>query len=66
MRKPVLTRKISQQNRSEQGAKTQAIFMTLLRSAELQGLNPVEALLSYTKSALEARTPSDITYKIAV
>jgi transposase len=45
MRKPVLTRKVSQQNRSEHGANTQAILMTLLRSAELQGDNPVENLL---------------------
>ena len=31
IRKPVLTRKVSQQNRSEQGAKTQAVMMTLFR-----------------------------------
>jgi len=52
MRKPVLTRKISQQNRSEQGAKTQAILMTLFRSAELQKKNPVETILSMAKDAL--------------
>ncbi len=39
MRPAVLTRKISQQNRSEDGAKAHAILMTLFRSAELQGFN---------------------------
>lgn len=53
MRKPVMTRKISQQNRSEQGAKTQAVLMSLFRSAELQGLNPVETILSNAKNAID-------------
>ncbi|GAN32265.1 IS66 family transposase [Candidatus Brocadia sinica] len=65
MRKPVLTRKISQQNRSAQGANTQAILMTLLRSAELQGANPVENLLAIAKNALTVKTPSGLAYKIA-
>lgn len=52
MRKPVLTRKISQQNRSEQGAKTQAILMSLFRSADLQKKNPVETILAISKSIL--------------
>ena len=52
MRKPVLTRKVSQQNRSEQGAKTHAVLMTLFRSAELQGKNPVETVLSIAKAAI--------------
>jgi hypothetical protein len=53
MRKPVLTRKVSQQNRSAQGAKTQAILMSLFRTAELQGKNPIEVILSLTKSAID-------------
>jgi hypothetical protein len=58
MRKPVLTRKVSQQNRSEQGAKTHAILMSLFRSAELQGKNPVETVLSLAKTTLgEEATP---------
>ena len=65
MRKPVLTRKVSQQNRSAQGANTQAILMTLLRSAELQGTNPVENLLAIAKNALTVKTPSGLHYKIA-
>lgn len=52
MRKPVLTRKVSQQNRSEQGAKTHAVLMTLFRSAELQGKNPVETVLSLAQTRL--------------
>ena len=66
MRKPVLARKVSQQNRSELGAKTQAILMTLLRSAELQDANPVETLLDNAKHLLGKRTSSDVFYKIAV
>jgi hypothetical protein len=57
MRNPVLTRKVSQQNRSEEGAKTQSILMTLFRSAQLQGHNPVETVLSIAKIALGARSP---------
>ena len=60
MRKPVLTRKVSQQNRSEDGAKTQSILMSLFRSVELQGQNPVETILSIAKSTLLARTPEDL------
>jgi len=52
MRKPVLTRKVSQQNRSQQGAKTQAILMSLFRSAELQGDNPVETVLANAKTLI--------------
>ena len=60
MRKPVLTRKVSQQNRSDDGAKTQSILMSLFRSAELQGQNPVESILSIAKSSLQARSPQDV------
>ncbi len=60
MRKPVLTRKVSQQNRSENGAKTQSILMSLFRSAELQDLNPVETILRLAQSTLLARTSEDI------
>jgi len=60
MRKPVLIRKVSQQNRSEEGAHTQSILMSLFRSAELQGQNPVESILSIAKSSLQARSPENI------
>lgn len=60
MRKPVITRKISQQNRSDQGAKTQAVLMTLFRSAELQGKNPIESILSITKMAIPKNNIEEI------
>jgi transposase len=65
MRKPVLTRKVSQQNRSKQGAKTQAVLMTLFRSAELQGKNPIETVLSLAKSAIESKIDSEEYFKLA-
>ena len=58
MRKAVLTRKVSKQNRSEQGEKAQAILMTLFRIAELQGQNPVETVLSAVKSTIESKNAS--------
>jgi hypothetical protein len=60
MGNPVLTRKVSQQNRSKDGAKTQAILMTLFRSAQLQDHNPVEFIISIAKRTLEARSPDDV------
>jgi transposase len=60
MRPAVLTRKVSQQNRSDDGAKTQSILMTLFRSAQLQGHNPVEIILSTAKRALEIRSTDEI------
>ena len=65
MRKPVLTRKVSQQNRSEQGAKTQAILMTLFRSAELQGENPVETVLAFAKNLISGGYFTDQYFKKA-
>lgn len=58
MRKAVLVRKVSQQNRSEQGVKAQAILMTLFRTAELQGQNPVETVLSAVKNTIESKNAS--------
>lgn len=59
MRPAVLTRKISQQNRSEDGAKAHAILMTLFRSAELQQLHPVEHVLQLARTTLKAKpTPA--------
>jgi hypothetical protein len=55
MRPAVLTRKISRQNRSADGAKAHAILMSLFRSAQLQGLNPVEHVLQLARTTLEAK-----------
>ena len=65
MRKPVLTRKVSQQNRSDQGAKTQAILMTLFRTAELKGENPVNAILALAKSFINSKSSQVLTMKLA-
>ena len=65
MRKPVITRKISQQNRSETGAEAHAIFMSLFRSAELQGLNPVDKVLSDAKDKLERTENENFNFKLA-
>ncbi len=65
MRKPVITRKISQQNRSGRGAEAHAIFMSLFRSAELQGLNPVNKVLTDAKEMLVRPEKKKIDFKLA-
>jgi len=65
MRKPAINRKISHQNRSNTGAKTQAILMTLFRSAELQRLNPVEVVLSMAKQPIDKDAPAEYDFKMA-
>ena len=54
------TRKVSQQNRSLQGAKTHAIFLTLFRSAQLQAFNPVEYVLQLAQAALAGESTDTI------
>jgi transposase len=61
MRTAVHTRKVSQQNRSLAGAKTHAIFLTLFRSAQLQGLNPVEYVLQLASAAISGESSDTIT-----
>jgi len=65
MRPAVLTRKVSQQNRSEAGANAHAILMTLFRSAELQGLNPVDHVLALAKRNIPGKT-ADIVRQLPV
>jgi transposase len=65
MRKPVITRKVSQQNRSEQGAKTQAVLMSLFRTAELNRQNPIEVVLCMAKSALAGNAFAQESFKMA-
>lgn len=65
IRKPVMTRKISQQNRSDRAAETHAIFMSLFRSAELQGLNPVEKVATDSKTLLAGTQMQNSTFKVA-
>ena len=49
MRKPVLWRRRCQQNRSDRGVEAQAILMSIFRTAELQGLNPIDYIKSQAK-----------------
>jgi transposase len=65
MRPAVITRKVSQQNRSEDGAKAHAIFMSLFRSAELQGLNPVKYVLELAKRSIPGKV-ADIIREVPV
>lgn len=65
MRKAVLCRKVSQQNRSEKGTVTQAVLMTLFRTAELQKQNPLEAVLAAAKTAIRKKKPDSIEFKLA-
>ena len=60
MRTAVHTRKVSQQNRSLEGAKTHAIFLSLFRSAQLQGINPVEYVLQLASDAISGQSTGTI------
>jgi len=59
MRTAVHTRKVSQQNRSLQGAKTHAILLSLFRSAQLPGLHPIEYLLKLARAAIAGESTTD-------
>ena len=65
MRKPVITRKISHQNRSDKGAKTHAILMSLFKSSDLQGLNPIECVMSQAQNAISANHKQNNVLKMA-
>ena len=60
MRTAVHTRIVSQQNRSQQGAKTHAIFLSLFRSAQLQRINPVEYVLQRARNEISAQATGTI------
>jgi len=65
MRTPAITRKISHQNRSQEGARTQAILMSLFKSALLQKLNPVEAVLALIKKCIDPNAQVKVELQIA-
>ncbi len=65
MRPAVLTRKVSQQNRSMDGAKAHAILMSLFRSAELQARNPAEYVLELARRSIPGKA-ADIIRAIPV
>ena len=66
MRKPAIARKISHQNRSKDGAKTQAILLSVFRSAELQNKNPVDAVLFMVKNLINPAKiiPPDMCFTV--
>ncbi len=55
MRGPVLCRRVSQGNRSRAGADAQAMLMSLFRSMELHGRNPVDAVLRLAHTAVAGK-----------
>jgi hypothetical protein len=55
MRNPVITRRISQGNRSVRGAVAQAILMSLFRSTELHRRNPIEEVLRLAQDAIAGK-----------
>ena len=50
LRPAVILRKASQSNRSEKGAATQAILMSVFRTLKLRGHHPIETLVSALKT----------------
>ena len=54
IRPAVILRKAGQSNRSEQGAATQSVLMTVFRTLKLRGLDPIatvtEALRTYVQT----------------
>jgi transposase len=65
MRPPVITRKISHQNRSERAAKAQAILMSLFQTAKLRKENPVESVLALAQQAVERKNADKEEHKKA-
>ena len=49
----MILRKNSQSNRSEQGAATQAIFMSVYRTLRLRGLDPTKTITAALKPYLQ-------------
>lgn len=60
IRPSVIMRKISQQNRSFAAARSQAILMTLFRTAHLRGQNPFETVLALVQKTI-AKSPTQET-----
>lgn len=66
MRRPVISRKISHQNRSLSAAETQAILMSIFCSFNLQNKNPILETLNLAKTKLSITTnTNDESLKIA-
>jgi len=59
IRPAVIARKNSYCNRSDKGAKTQAIFMTIFRTLYLRNQEPVESILSIMEQHLKQKAIQD-------
>lgn len=57
IRPAVIMRKNSYCNRSEQGARVQAVMMSIFRTLHLRHQNPVQSLLALTQHSLKTKTP---------
>jgi hypothetical protein len=53
----VISRKMSQQNRSRRGGETQAILTSLFQTAKLQKKNPIETVMDRAKQTILNRNP---------
>jgi transposase len=66
IRPAVISRKISQQNRSKRGAETQAILMSLFQTAKLQNQNPIEVVMELARQTmLGEKTKNNLLRKAA-
>ena len=65
MRKPVMARRICQQNRSAKGAEAQSILMSIFRTAELQGKNPILTVSELVKEQIFQEAKSKVQGKKA-
>ena len=54
IRPPVILRKNSQSNRSEKGAATQAVLMSLYRTLKLRGHDPTKTIAAALKTYVQA------------
>ena len=52
IRPAVILRKNSQSNRSDRGAATQAVLMSVYRTLRLRGLNPTQSITNALKAYL--------------
>ncbi len=60
MRVAVHTRKVSQQNRSIEGAKAHAMFLSLFRTANLQKRNPIDYIMQLAHTSLRENSTASI------
>lgn len=60
IRPSVIMRKISQQNRSYEAARVQAILMTVFRTAHLRGQNPFEIVLALVQKTITESRQQEI------